>query len=110
MTAFVGTSASFTNDICLRCRRPFAGGQTPNGGFTSEVRCYEEGRGPYHFDCMNDCKAAIASELYKALERLEAPPDLLSIIGSYGDTLSDEEVLQLLRDWNATGKVIHTPQ
>jgi hypothetical protein len=27
-------------------------------------------------------KAAIAKELYVALERLEAPPDLLSIIGA----------------------------
>lgn len=52
-------------------------------------------------------KAAIISELYKALERLDADPELLSIIGSYGDTLTDEEVLRLLRAWNETGKVVH---
>lgn len=55
-------------------------------------------------------KAAIASELYGAFERLNAPPDLLSIIGSYGDTLEDSEVLQLLKEWNATGKILHERQ
>lgn len=58
----------------------------------------------------NRTKTAIADELVVALKRLGADPELLSIIGSYGDTLSDEEVLQLLRDWNATGKVMHKRQ
>lgn len=38
------------------------------------------------------------------------PVELKAIIGSYGDTLSEEEVLHLLKDWNATGKVIHERQ
>jgi hypothetical protein len=79
---------------------------------------------------------AIAGELRKALQRLDAdptwletsdgsldcdymlglftcldaPPELLSIIGSYGDTLDDKEVLQLLKDWNETGKVLNERQ
>jgi|SRR5215470_1370724 len=46
-------------------------------------------------------KAQIAKELYVAMEGLGAAPNLLSIIGSYGDTLSDEEILALLREHNA---------
>jgi hypothetical protein len=44
-------------------------------------------------------QSRIARELYVAMERLGADPMLLSIIGSWGDTLDDEEVLALLRDW-----------
>lgn len=48
-------------------------------------------------------KAAIAAELYKTLERLKAPPELLSIVGSWGDSLNDAEVLSALTDWNDFG-------
>ena len=48
-----------------------------------------------------ECKTLIAAELYTAMDRLGADPDLLSIIGSYGDTLTDEEILSLLREYNA---------
>jgi hypothetical protein len=48
-----------------------------------------------------DIKAQIADEIYRALEDLGAGPELLSIIGSWGDTLDDAEVLRLLRDYNA---------
>lgn len=58
-------------------------------------------RGPSH-----PLTAEIAAELYKAIERLDAGSDLLSIIGSYGDTLSDQEVLDLLREWNRTGRAL----
>jgi hypothetical protein len=55
--------------------------------------------------------ASIIGLLYRILEvNFEAPPDLLSVIGSYGDTLDDSEVLQLLKDYNATGKVMHERQ
>ena len=43
----------------------------------------------------------IVDEIYTALEGLNAPPLLLGIIGSWGDTLTDEEVLAALRSWNA---------
>ena len=59
---------------------------------------------------MIDMKAQIADELYKALERLGADVELLSIVGSWRDTLGDEEIVSLLRDYNATGKALHRPQ
>ena len=43
----------------------------------------------------------IRSEIYKVLEALGADRKLLPTVGSWGDTLEDEEVLQLLKKWNA---------
>jgi hypothetical protein len=40
-------------------------------------------------------KAKIAREIYLVLEDLGADDHLLSIIGSWGDTLDDEEILAL---------------
>jgi hypothetical protein len=42
-------------------------------------------------------------ELYDELEMMGAHPFLLGIAGSWGDTLDDDEVLDMLREWNATG-------
>jgi hypothetical protein len=42
----------------------------------------------------------IKDEIYKALEKLGAKSDLLGIIGSWGDTYTDEEVLEKLNKWN----------
>jgi hypothetical protein len=39
--------------------------------------------------------------IYEEMERLGADPYLLAFIGSWRDTLTDEEVLDHLRDWNA---------
>ena len=50
--------------------------------------------------------AKIAGELYKAIDALGGSPDLLSIIGSYGDTLDDQDVLDALVSYNATGKAM----
>jgi hypothetical protein len=44
----------------------------------------------------------IVAQLYAALERLGADEELLAIVGSYGDTLSDATVLRLLQEYNAT--------
>jgi len=54
--------------------------------------------------------ARIADEIHTALERLDADAELLAIVGSWGDTLEDADVLALLRDYNATGKTLHRPQ
>ena len=43
----------------------------------------------------------INQEIYKAIEKLGGNPDLLSIIGSIGDTLPDEEILFQLRRYNS---------
>ena len=73
---------------------------------------------------MTEIRLAIAREIYRAIKELGAdayalaaldgmtdfyrlaevsgaPPELLGIIGSHGDTLDDDEVLSMLRDWNA---------
>ena len=42
----------------------------------------------------------IASELYRSLVLLGAESDLLGIVGSWGDTLPDADVLQQLQAWN----------
>jgi hypothetical protein len=50
---------------------------------------------------MADLKAQIAHELCRAFKALGADWELLSTVGSYGDTLDDDDVLALLRGWNA---------
>ena len=57
-----------------------------------------------------DIKAQIAGEIYTALQPLGADEELLSIVGSWRDTLPDAEVLALLREYNATGGTLHRPQ
>lgn len=48
----------------------------------------------------DEMKAAIAAELVEALRKLGAKSDLLGLVGSYGDSQSDERVLEALRRWN----------
>jgi hypothetical protein len=45
---------------------------------------------------LNDIK----NEIYRTLERLGADSDLLSIVGSWRDTLSEEEILAELKRYN----------
>jgi hypothetical protein len=45
--------------------------------------------------------------LYRKLEALGADRELLAVIGSWGDTLDDEEVLVLLKEWNAAEANTH---
>src|SRR5579872_4419231 len=40
-------------------------------------------------------------DLYQKLQELGANREFLAAVGSWGDTLDDEEVLALLEDWNA---------
>ncbi len=42
----------------------------------------------------------IVGEIYRSLVLLGAEMDLLSLIGSWGDSLSDADVLPMLRHWN----------
>jgi hypothetical protein len=42
----------------------------------------------------------IVSELYRTLVLLGAGSDLLGTIGSWGDSLSDQDVLDNLKAWN----------
>ena len=43
---------------------------------------------------------AVVSEIYRALVLLGAQSDLLGAVGSWGDSLPEEEVLAHLRAWN----------
>jgi hypothetical protein len=52
-----------------------------------------------------DLKPEIAAEIYKALEKLGASPELLGTVGSYGDTLTDEAVLADLKRFNEKGTI-----
>jgi hypothetical protein len=53
--------------------------------------------------------AQIAKQIFIALQRRGADK-LLSIIESHGDTLSNAEILLLLQEYNATGRVLHQAQ
>jgi hypothetical protein len=57
-----------------------------------------------------DVEAQIARQIFTAFERLGADPEFLSIINSWRDTLDDEEVLWMLKEYNSSGKVLHRPQ
>lgn len=45
-------------------------------------------------------RALPRAEIYDAFEDLEADRFLLGIVGSWGDTLNDEQVLAGLQRWN----------
>ncbi|RWG47942.1 MAG: hypothetical protein EOQ63_15295 [Mesorhizobium sp.] len=52
-----------------------------------------------------DLKREIAHEIYQALEKLDASPELLGVIGSWSDGEGDDVVLKNLRAWNRDGSI-----
>jgi hypothetical protein len=54
-------------------------------------------------------KVQIAGEFYTTLEQLSADPELLAAVGSWRDTLDDEEILEHLRSFNRTWRMLHKP-
>jgi hypothetical protein len=52
----------------------------------------------------------ITREIYTALLRLGADAELLSILSSWRNTLSDTDVLTMLREYNTTARVLHGPE
>jgi hypothetical protein len=54
---------------------------------------------------LSTTQLAIKDEIYRALEELGANGHLLAIVGSWGDTLTEAEVLEHLRTWNESGRV-----
>ncbi|MHB9319279.1 hypothetical protein ACP3TG_09190 [Phytobacter diazotrophicus] len=48
-------------------------------------------------------KMALARQLNIALQGLSAPIELLCIVGSYGDTQTDSDILEMLEQYNARG-------
>ncbi|WP_431623256.1 hypothetical protein [Citrobacter freundii] len=58
-------------------------------------------------------KMALARQLTIALQNLSAPVELLCIVGSYGDTQTDSDILEALEQYNERGtsmKVIIAPE
>lgn len=53
-------------------------------------------------------KMALAKQLTISLQNLDAPVELLCIVGSYGDTQIDSDVLEMLEQYNANGTSIHS--
>ena len=43
----------------------------------------------------------IIAEVYKAFEKFGATSEMLAIVGSWGDTLTDTEVFEMLAHWNS---------
>lgn len=52
-------------------------------------------------------KAKIARQIYEAVRKLDAKSDLVPILGSYSDTLHDEDVLLRLTQWNESHGSVH---
>lgn len=58
-------------------------------------------------------KMALAKQLTIALQNLSAPVELLCIVGSYGDTQVDSDILEMLEQYNERGtsmEVIIAPE
>ena len=49
---------------------------------------------------MYSIKEQLIQELITTITNLNAKSDLLCIVCSYGDTLSDEKILEQLKEWN----------
>ena len=52
-------------------------------------------------------KMKIAKQLTILLTNISAPTELLFLIGSYGDTQSDEDILEMLEQYNECGTFVH---
>ena len=58
-------------------------------------------------------KMALAKQLTIALQNLGGPVELLCIVGSYGDTQTDSDILEALEQYNERGssmEVIIAPE
>lgn len=54
--------------------------------------------------CLDQTGLNIVSELTEAVKRIDpSNMGLLAIFGSWGDTLDDAEVLEMVRKWNERG-------
>ncbi|MFH2332221.1 hypothetical protein ABK669_00995 [Enterobacter hormaechei] len=48
-------------------------------------------------------KMALAKQLTIAMQNLGAPVELICIVGSYGDTQTDSDILEMLEQHNESG-------
>ena len=49
---------------------------------------------------MNETENRLWDQVVRTFEILGAPIDVVATYGSKGDTLSDEEILELMTNWN----------
>lgn len=54
-------------------------------------------------DLIAEARVWEKQDFYDVLEAHDAPHKLLAVVGSWGDTLEDAEVLAMLKTWNETG-------
>lgn len=57
--------------------------------------------------CLDKTGLAIIRELYKAVNSVTPDHGLLSCIGSWGDTLDDAGILDMLKSYNEMGEPFH---
>jgi hypothetical protein len=77
-----------------------------DAGLAAATKCAEDAANM----TQPDIKSQIAAQLYTTLERLGADEELLAIVGSMNDTVTDKEVLRMLEEYNSTGNVSRQPQ
>jgi len=53
---------------------------------------------------LNAIQHEIINELITAINTLEGSGGLLPILGSWGDTLPEVEILAMLKEWNSRGR------
>lgn len=54
---------------------------------------------------MTEIKDTIIRQMIIAIKHLGAKSDLLGIVCSYGETLSDNDIIELLQEWNSHGPI-----
>jgi hypothetical protein len=54
--------------------------------------------------CLDETGHKIVREIYRAVSYFTPDSGLLSCIGSWGDTMEDAEVLEMLKSWNEMGE------
>lgn len=54
--------------------------------------------------CLDETGLQICVELYRAIESITPDPGLLAVVGSWGDTMDDEDILDMLKSWNEMGE------
>jgi len=52
---------------------------------------------------MTETQLKIISQMYKAFENLGAGCEILSLVGSFGDTQTDGDILEMFQQYNETG-------
>jgi hypothetical protein len=57
--------------------------------------------------CLDQTGLQIANQLYRAIETLGGDPGQLACVGSWGDTLDDAQVLEMITSWNEMGEPFH---